>query len=53
MSTTGCVGFFLFNLDLELIAKIKKGLVSTHSFLTLLLIAQDLNKIKKIPHTLL
>ena len=39
--------------DLELFAKIKKDLVSTHSFFTLLLITQDLNKIKKIPHTLL
>ena len=42
-----------FYLDLELFAKIKKDLVSTHSFFTLLLITQDLNKIKKIPHTLL
>ena len=41
------VGFFLFCLDLELFAKIKKDLVSTHSFFTLLLITQDLNKIKK------
>ena len=40
-------GIFLFYLDLELFAKIKKDLVSTHSFLTLLLITQDLNKIKK------
>ena len=47
MSTRGCVGFFLFYLDLELFAKIKKDLVSTHSFFTLLLITQDLNKIKK------
>ena len=46
-------GFFLFYLDLELFAKIKKYLVSTHSFFTLLLITQDLIKIKKIPHTLL
>ena len=37
----------LFCLDLELFAKIKKDLVSTHSFFTLLLITQDLNKIKK------
>ena len=37
------VGFFLFYLDLELFAKIKKDLVSTHSFFTLLLITQDLN----------
>ena len=37
---------------LTIFAKIKKDLVSTHSFFTLLLITQDLNKIKKIPHTL-
>ena len=47
-----CVGFFLFYLDLELFAKIKKDLVFTHSFFTLLLITPDLNKIEKIPHTL-
>ena len=46
----GCVEFFLFYLDLELFAKIKKDLVSTHSFLTLLLITQDLNKIKNPTH---
>ena len=45
--------FFLFCLDLELFAKIKKDLVSTHSLFTLLLINQDLIKIKKIPHALL
>ena len=43
--------FFLFQLDLELFAKIKKDLVATHSFVTHLLITQDLNKIKKIPQT--
>ena len=32
MSTKACVGFFLFYLDLELFAKIKKDLVSTHFF---------------------
>ena len=53
MATKACVGFFLFYLDLELFAKIKKDLVSTHSFFTLLLITQDLNEIKKIAHTLL
>ena len=36
-------GFFLFCLDLELFAKIKKR----SGFSTLLLITQDLNKIKK------
>ena len=41
-SKKGCVGFFL-------LAKIKKDLVSTHSFFALLLITQDLNKIKKNP----
>ena len=49
MSTKGCVRFILFCLDLELFAKIKKDLVSTHSLFTLLLITQDLNKIKKNP----
>ena len=53
LSKKECVGFFLFYLDLELFAKIKKDLASIHSFFTLLLITQDLNKIKKIPHTLL
>ena len=52
MPTKGCVGLFLFCLDLELFAQIKKDLVSTHSLFTLLLIIQDLNKIK-ISHTLL
>ena len=52
-STKLCLGFFLFCLDLELLAKIKKDLVSMHSFFTFLLITQDLNKIKKIPDTLL
>ena len=45
-----CMGFFSFYLDLELFAKIKKDLVSTHSLFILLLITQDLNKIKKF-HT--
>ena len=40
------MGVFLLYLDLELLAKIKKELFSTLSFFTLLLIAQDLNKIK-------
>ena len=40
-------------LDLELFAKIKKDLVFTHSLFTLLLITQDLNKIKKIARTVL
>ena len=52
MSTKAYEGFFLFCLDRDLYAKIKKDLVSTHSVFTLLLITQDLNKIKKIPHML-
>ena len=48
-----CGNFFLFYLDLELFAKIKKDLVSIHSFFTLLFITQDLNKMKKIPHSFL
>ena len=51
MSTKVGVGFFFFHLDLELFAKIKKDLVSTHSFFTLLLITQDLNKTKQKNHT--
>ena len=35
--------FFLFYVDLELFAKIKKYMGSTHSFFTLLLITQDLH----------
>ena len=46
-------GVFLFCLDLELFAKIKKDLVPTHSFFTFLLITQDLSKTRKIPNTLL
>ena len=45
-------GIFLFCLDLELFAKIKKDLFSAHSFFTFLLITHDLNKIKKIPNTI-
>ena len=39
--------FFVLFIDLELFAKIKKDLVSKHSFFALLLITQDLNEIKK------
>ena len=46
-------GIFLFYLDFQLFAKIKKDLVSAHLLFTLLLITQDLNKIKQIPPTLL
>ena len=42
-------GIFLFCLDLELLAKIWKDLVSTHSQIPVP-IAQDLNKIKKTEH---
>ena len=47
-------GIFLFCLDLELFVKIKKTSkkVSTRSYFTFLLITQDLNKQKKILHTL-
>ena len=44
MSTKVCGGFFQFYLDLELFAKIKKDMVSTHSFFTLLLTTQEQNK---------
>ena len=44
MCTQGYLEFFLFCLDLELFAKTKKELVSTHSIFTFLLITQDLNK---------
>ena len=47
MSTKICAGLFLFYLDLELFAKIKKDLVSTHSIFTLSLKTQDLSKTKK------
>ena len=41
----GVRDFFNFvYLDLELFAEIKKDLVSTHSFFTLLIITQDLNE---------
>ena len=46
MSTKGCAGFFLFCLYLELFAKIKKDVVSKHSFFTFLLITQ-INKQNK------
>ena len=46
MSTT-VFGIFLFCLDLDLLAKIKKDLVSTHSQKPVLSITQDLNKKKK------
>ena len=49
MSTKACVGFFLFSLEPELFAKIKKYLVSTHSWKPGLAITQDLNKILKNP----
>ena len=49
MSTKGCAGFSLFCLDGELFAKVKKDLISTHSFYTPLLVTQYLNKIKKNP----
>ena len=42
-------GLFLFYLDLELLTKIEKDLVSIHSQKPFLLITHDLNKIKKFP----
>ena len=45
-------GIFFILFRLEIFAKIKKNLVSTHSFLTLLLIIQDQNKNKKKKFTL-
>ena len=48
--TNVCIfGIFLFCLDLELFAKNRKDLVSTHSLFTFLIIIQDLNEIKKNP----
>ena len=49
----GVWDFLKFYLDLGLFAKIINDLVSTHSFFALLLITQNLNRTKKIPHTLL
>ena len=46
----GVQGFFLFYLDLELFAKIKKELVSAHSLFTFLLKTQDLKKKKNPEH---
>ena len=51
LSTKLCVDIFLFCLDLEIFAKTKKDLASTHSFFTLILITRDLNKIKKFHKT--
>ena len=48
----GVRDFFLFCLDLQLFAKVKKNLVPTHLFFTFLLITQDLSKTQKTPNTL-
>ena len=45
----GVQDFFKFCLDLELLSKTKKKLVSVHLLFTFLLITQDVNKIKKNP----
>ena len=49
-------GVFLFCFDLEIVAKIKIDLASTHSYrnqvFTFLLITRDLKKIKKNPEQL-
>ena len=47
LSTKECVGFCLFYLDIELFEKAKKDLFSAHSFFTLFLTTEDLNKIRK------
>ena len=44
---------FLFCLELDLFAKVKKNWFLHSGFFTFLLITRDLNKIKKIPNTLL
>ena len=49
MSTKESSGIFLFCLDLELLAKMWKDLVPTHSQIPVS-ITQDLNKIKKTEH---
>ena len=48
-----CGIFFILFGSWVICKNLKKDLVSKHSFFTLLLITQDLNKIKKIPYTLL
>ena len=53
MSKKGCLGFIVFFLDFDLFANIEKDMVSAHSLKPFLLITQDLNKIKKIPNTIL
>ena len=47
MSTKGCVGFFLFCLDLELLIKVQKTSVSKPGLFQFLQKTQDLNEIKK------
>ena len=47
MCSKGCLRFVSFCLDLELFAKIKKDLVSTHSEKPGLLITKDPNTMKK------
>ena len=49
MSRKECVGFLKFCSEFELLAEIKKDLVSTHSQKSDLSITQDLDKIKKTP----
>ena len=52
ISPKGCPGFYIFCLELELLAKIKKYLISTHSPKPGLSIAPDLKNILKNPeHT--
>ena len=49
MSTKECSGFFLFCLDLELLAKIENDQVPTYLQKPVSLITQDLNETKKNP----
>ena len=53
LSKKGCLGFSLFDLHLELFAKIQHNLVSTRSLKLFSLINQDLSKIKNITNIFL
>ena len=46
MSTKGCVGFFLFCLDLDLLIKVYKTSVQKPGLFKFLQITQDINEIK-------
>ena len=53
ISTKGCLRFFQFHFDLELLVKVKTIWFLHTRFFTFSLIIQDRNRIKKIPNTLL